>query len=487
MSTPYSAVLRLPGVARLYGVGFVARIPAAMVGVVLTLHVVSTLGHGYGQAGVVSGALTVGMAIGSPWRGRLVDRFGLRRAIAPSVLVESAVWLAAPHLAYWPLVGAAFVAGLFLVPVFSVTRQSLSVLVPLARQREAFALDSVFVELTFMLSPVVGVLLATQVSTTVALTVVGSLTVAAGALLMWANPPTRSATAEGDAPVVPADGARERLLGPALVVVLLAAVAASFVLIGTDVSLVAALNGHGRAADVGWMVAIWAGGSVVGGLIHGASRRTPSPLLLVALLGLATAPAALVSGPVGLAIAVFVAGLPCAPALASINAALVRIVPEHRRGEVMGWSGTMSTVGNALGAPICGIAIDRVSPGAGFLTAAAVGGGIAAAGLLALRFVGGAPAGDAQVEERAVEAVATGDGPVSQAAPAGAPEGGALSPEVPAPRPYPALELDARPRDADVAEPAAASHAVGRAGRATRVRRAAVRTRARAAVRRPSR
>ena len=46
-----------------------------------------------------------------------------------------------------------FVAGLFLVPVFSVTRQSLSVLVPLAHQQAAFALDSVAVELTFMLSP----------------------------------------------------------------------------------------------------------------------------------------------------------------------------------------------------------------------------------------------------------------------------------------------------------------------------------------------
>ena len=84
------------------------------------------------QAGVVVGAATVGMALGAPWRGRLVDRLGLRRAIAPSVVVESAVWLAAPHLSYEALIGAVFVAGLFLVPVFSVSRQSLSVLVPLA-------------------------------------------------------------------------------------------------------------------------------------------------------------------------------------------------------------------------------------------------------------------------------------------------------------------------------------------------------------------
>lgn len=394
-STTYGAVLRLPGVARLFVVSFLARIPAAMVGVVLTLHVVSTLDRGYGQAGLVVGAATIGMALGAPWRGRLVDRLGLRRAIAPSVVVESAVWLVAPHLSYELLIGAAFVAGLFLVPVFSVSRQSLSVLVPIAHQKAAFSLDSVAVELTFMLSPVVGVLLATQASTSVALTVVGALTVGGGVLLMWANPPTRSAPSTETVPELP----KQRLLSPALVVLLLAGVAASFVLVGTDVSLVATLNDSGRSADVGWMIALWAGGSVVGGLVHGASHRNPSPLLLVALLALATVPAAFVTGPVWLAVAVVVAGLPCAPALSSINATLVRLVPEHRRGEVMGWSGTMSTVGNALGAPLCGAVIDRVTPGAGFLTAALVGGGLAVGGLVVLALVRGRGAAP-EMEER---------------------------------------------------------------------------------------
>lgn len=383
---PYGALLRLPGVGRLFAVSFVARIPHAMTGVVLTLHVVTTLDRGYGQAGLVAGAMTVGMAIGAPWRGRLVDRLGLRRAIAPSIVVESAVWVVAPHLSYEALVAAAVVAGLFLVPVFSVTRQSLSVMVPLAQQRSAFALDSVAVEITFMLAPVVGVVLATQVSTFVALTFVGATTVLAGLLLFWANPPTRSVTPSA-APA--ADAPKVRVLGPDLVVVLLAALAASFVLVGTDVSLVAALNDEGRASDVGWMIALWAAGSVVGGLVHGARHRSPSPLALVAILALATVPAAFAPVPLWLALAVVLAGLPCAPALASINATLVRLVPEHRRGEVMGWSGTMSTVGNALGAPLCGWVIDRATPGHGFLTAAAVGGAVAVGGLVVLRVVGG--------------------------------------------------------------------------------------------------
>ena len=33
----------------------------------------------------VGAATTVGMAIGGPWRGRMVDRMGLRRALAPGL------------------------------------------------------------------------------------------------------------------------------------------------------------------------------------------------------------------------------------------------------------------------------------------------------------------------------------------------------------------------------------------------------------------
>nr|WP_307861459.1 MFS transporter [Cellulomonas wangleii] len=384
MPSAYSDVLRLPGVARLFLIGLVARVPHAMSGVVLTLHVVGALDEGYGRAGVVAASLTVGLAVGAPWRGRLVDRLGLRRAVLPSVAVESAVWLSAPHLDYIGLIAVVFVGGLFLVPVFSVVRQSLSVLVPPAQQKAAFALDSVATELTFMLGPVLGVLLVTGGSSVLALTVVGVATVGGGALLLWADPPTRSASGAA----TPADRPAGRVVTPRLLVVLLAAVAAAFVIVGTDVSLVAALNDAGRPQDVGWMVALWAGGSLVGGLLHGISPRQPAPLVLVALLALATLPAAFADGRGALAVAVVIAGLPCAPVLASINATLVRLVPEERRGEVMGWGGTMQTVGNALGAPLCGVVIDRAGAGAGFATAAVVGGAVAVVGLVVVALAG---------------------------------------------------------------------------------------------------
>lgn len=392
---PYGRLLRLPGVLPLVLVAFVARIPHAMTGVVLTLHVVGPLGLGYARAGVVAAAMTLGVAIGSPWRGRRVDRLGLRRALLPSVVVESAVWIIAPRLGYEALVVAAVVAGAFLVPVFSVVRQSLAVLVPAEQQRTAYALDSVGTEMTFMLAPTIGVLIATQVSTTAALTVVGVSTVAAGLLLMWFNPPTRSAAA--DAPAVLPGAPKQRLLTPGLLVVLAAASAAALILNGTDVGVVAALRGWGHDSAVGWMIALWCLGSVVGGLVYGGGRRELHPLVLVALLGAATLPAALAQTQAQLAVAVVVAGLPCAATLSAINASLVRQVPEHRRGEVMGWSGTANTVGAALGAPVIGAVIDGFGPWSGFAAAGGVGLVLAVLGLgvltLARRRAGASSAG----------------------------------------------------------------------------------------------
>ena len=119
---PDRRLLGRPAVLRLVLVALVARVPHASLGVIVTLHVVGPLGRGYAAAGIVAAAATLGMAIGAPWRGRLVDRLGLRRALLPSVLIEAAIWTVAPFLSFEALVGAAAMAGLFMVPVFSVVR-----------------------------------------------------------------------------------------------------------------------------------------------------------------------------------------------------------------------------------------------------------------------------------------------------------------------------------------------------------------------------
>ena len=59
--------------------GLLARIPQFGAGIVLTVHVVEHLADAYAAAGVVVACYTIASGIGGPWRGRLLDRYGLRR------------------------------------------------------------------------------------------------------------------------------------------------------------------------------------------------------------------------------------------------------------------------------------------------------------------------------------------------------------------------------------------------------------------------
>src|SRR4051795_1546350 len=150
---PYRRVLARPGVLRLLLFAALARVPATAAGVVLTLHVVTTLGLGYAAAGLVATSSTVGMALGAPWRGRAVDRMGLRRALVPSIVAEALVWGTAPFVGYHLLLVVAFVGGVLGLPIFTVARQSLSVLVTEEQRRTAYSLDSIGGELSLMAGP----------------------------------------------------------------------------------------------------------------------------------------------------------------------------------------------------------------------------------------------------------------------------------------------------------------------------------------------
>src|SRR5690242_10288498 len=187
---PYAELLRRPGVAKLLVVSIFGRIPRAATSVVLTLHVVLGLHHSYGAAGVLLAGFTVGSALGGPWRGRAVDRLGLRRALVPSLVAEVAFWGAAPFLGYGALLVGSVVYGVIATPTFGIVRQSLGAIVPPENQRPAFALDSMCVEVTFMLAPAAGVLVATQVSTMAALVALGVTNVLAGLAFFALDPPT---------------------------------------------------------------------------------------------------------------------------------------------------------------------------------------------------------------------------------------------------------------------------------------------------------
>ena len=413
----YRSVLHAPGVARLLLLGVLARIPGTAAGIVLLLHVESTLGRSWFAAGLVGAATTVGAAVGAPWRGRLVDRLGLRRALVPSIIVEALVWALVPVLPYEGLLVAAVVGGLFGLPIFTVVRQSLSVLVAEQQRRTAYAVDSIGVELSFMVGPAVGVLVVTQVSSRAAVLAVGVSTVLAGLALAALNPPTRSEQVAGRrvgldvdrsdvvaavAPVAP--GAVERavvesggdgpeaLPGPLrlwsqgpLLAVLGAALGATVVLAGTDVGIVAALREAHAIGMTGLVFGAWGVASITGALVYGAVTRPVHPMVLLLGLAVLTIPVGLATTPWALALAILPAGALCAPVISSTAEAVARLVPERSRGEAMGWHGSALTVGGAIGAPAAGAAIDAMGSVGGFALVGTVGAALAVAGLVVLQ------------------------------------------------------------------------------------------------------
>jgi MFS family permease len=379
----YRVVLGIRDVRRVLLLGLVIRIPLWAANVVLVLHVVSHLGRSYGAAGLLEGVATIALAVSGPWRGRRLDQVGLRRAVAPSLVILAACWSFAPFLGYWPLLGLASLAGLFVIPSFSIVRQAMIHAVPEEQRTTALSIDAVVIEISFMIGPAIGVLLATYWSTSWALFASEFASIAGGVLVWLANPPLRSEAAAADALARP----RERgavgygWVSPAFVAVLGASAAATIVLTGTDVGVVAALRDMGHQSWIGWQLAVWGLGSAIGGVVYGALHRTIPAAVLLSLLAASTVPVALAQEPIPLATLLFVAGVFCAPTLTATVDALSRVVPERVRGEALGWHGSALTAGGAVGAPLAGIAIDHWHWQGGFIVCGLLGLAVAA-GLL---------------------------------------------------------------------------------------------------------
>lgn len=367
---PYRTVLALPGLRPLLLVSILARVPIAASAVVLTLHVVG-LGYGYAAAGAAGGVMTIGSAVGAPLLGRLVDRRGLRPVLLLTTVASAVFWVAAPSLSYPVLLGSVLFGGLLTLPVFSVVRQSIAALVPPPQRRQAYALDSMSVEVSFMTGPALAVLLATAVSPEITMYAIGAGMVLSGVLLFLLDPPTRT---EAEATAPPVRIARREWLTPRLIGLLALSAAGTLVLGGTDVSVVAILRDSDQVGWTGAVLSVWAAYSLVGGFAYGALSRSVSPLLLTVLLGLATIPVGLGGSHWWLlSLVLLPAGALCAPTLAATADAVSRLAPAAVRGEAMGLHGSAITVGVALGAPLAGAVIDASSPLWGFAATGLLG------------------------------------------------------------------------------------------------------------------
>jgi MFS family permease len=410
---PYRSVLAIAGTRSLFVVALFARLPSTAKSMALTLHVVIDQHRGYGAAGLVGMAMTIGMGIGAPFLGRMIDRRGLRPVLLLTGGVELAYWTTAPFLPYPALLATTVVGGILGVPVFSVIRQAVAARVPEAQRRQAFALDSMIVELAFMVGPAVAVLTVTTMHGAGAtMAAIGTLTIGSVTALWLLDPPigrsrgtARGDVGAGSAVKVP----RSTWLHPGFLLVLAVCLAASLILSGTEVSIVAMLRGLGETQWSGVVIMTWCLVSLLGGFWHGTTAR-PWPLpLLVLLLGAGTVPVGIAGhwGWPWLCLALLPAGFVCAPTIASSVEAVSRAVPASARGQAMGLQGSAMTVGGSLGAPLAGAVIDHSAPAWGFAVTGGIG-AVLAAVMLAVSRAGQVPvAGVTVAGDEVVAAAAT--------------------------------------------------------------------------------
>jgi MFS family permease len=374
----YKSVLALPGMRTFMLVSLIARIPGTAWSTALTLSIVLDRHRSYAEAGAATAVFTVGLAVGAPLLGRAIDRRGPRPVLLLTGVVSLLFWNLVPVLPYPALLASAAFCGALQVPVMTLVRQSLAVRVPEPVRRQAFSLDSMGVEMAFMVGPALAVLAITQLGeATSTLRVLGVGLGLSAAVLYAYNPRMQDESAAPDADAVPVtDGAhtsspgkaaKPSWLAPEFVLILAVCAACCVVLAATDVAIVAVLRGHGEIAWAGIVVITWCAASLVGGFVHGAMPRPLPMTVLLLLLGALS----MAVGTAGvwwlLCLAVIPAGLACAPTIASTVDAVSRAVPAERRGQAMGLHAAALTAGNAIGAPLIGIVIDRSSPGLGMV------------------------------------------------------------------------------------------------------------------------
>ena len=376
MLTTYRRVLALPGALWFSMSGLVARLPISMVSLGIVLLVSGRTGS-YALAGTVSAAYLIFNAAFAVPQARLIDRVGQSRVL-PACVGVFALGLAGTMLTVeldspvpWPHLCAAL-AGAALPQIGASVRARWTALVPdKSDLRTAFAFESVVDEMVFIIGPALVTVLATVVHPLAGLTSAG-LAAVLGTVALVAQ--------KGTEPPVAERGHRHgggampwQMLGPLVA----CAGAMGFMLGGTEVATVAYSDEQGAKPLAGLVLALWALGSLLAGVVTGALRTSTSNasrfrwgMLVLAILML---PLPFIHDFVLLAGGLFLAGFAISPTLIASFAWIEETVPPGRLTEGITFFITGLGAGVAPGAAVVGVVIDHAGVSASFAVTVAVG------------------------------------------------------------------------------------------------------------------
>ena len=265
----YRALFARPGTAAFCAAGAVMRIPIAVYPLGLVLLFSRLEGGKYGVAGLMTGIYIVAGGVGAPVMARLVDRLGQRRVMVPAAVVHVVAILALVVLvrAHAPTVVlgvAVAVMGVALMSIGSLVRARWSYVFGGGPQlNTAYSLESVIDEGIFVIGPLLASVIATVVDPTWAL-VAGAFFVTVGGFWLQGQTDT-------EPPVPVAGGARPvfafRYRGMVLLTLVMAGMGAIFA--GVEVTIAAFAGQHDARSSTGIVLAFFALGSGLSGLLYG--------------------------------------------------------------------------------------------------------------------------------------------------------------------------------------------------------------------------
>lgn len=376
MTSPYRRVLSTPGALAFSSAGLLARLPISMIGLGIVLLVSNRTGS-YSQAGVLSGVYIAANGLAAVPLARLVDRRGQTvlgvaaslsaTSLALAVLAVENAWGApVPHL-------LAGLAGASLPNVGAAVRARWSHVLEDRRLLDtAFAVEAVNDEVVFVIGPTLVTVLASAVDPVAGL----GAAVAASLVGTWTLVSQRRTEPPRSRPDSLADP-RTPMPWGRLVPLVTGGLMLGVMFGGTEVAAVAFADEAGRPAAAGVLLALWATGSLIAGVVSGAMTftRAPSTRYLMGVAALATLmlPLPFVGGLVPLGVLLFLAGFAISPTMIAAVSWIEATVPRDRLNEGMTIFSTGMIAGVAPGAAVVGVAIDRVGASDAFWVPAGAG------------------------------------------------------------------------------------------------------------------
>ncbi len=352
MSARYSDLLKTQGVARIIAAQLTARFPGGMLSLAFLLHV-EQVHSSYALAGAVLGATSIGQAIAGPLTSRLMGRLGMRPVLVATTTVcaASITTIAVADLPIVSYLALGFLAGLSWPPIQPAVRTIYPKMVNSTQLTPLFSLDASAQEIIWVLGPVITTFVAIQISTSYAI-LLAAVFMVAGGIWFILSPEVGQVR-------IPL--ARRKLGGVLKLPTVLLGTVVGFLMVGAVAAVeagVVAVFGHG-SPDAGWVLAVFAAGSLVGGLWMGHLPIGPWALasrMAIVFVGLALA--AISTNFWWLCAMLFVSGVGIAPALAVLFSIVSSSVKFSDTAEAYGWIGTGQLIGAALGSAVAGILID---------------------------------------------------------------------------------------------------------------------------------